>query len=246
MKILQPNEYIITLIQFTLPAALYFGLTSNAEWYWWLLSAFLCLVYIFIGNNLAQHRYYSHNEFTIGKAGEFIFGWAALTLCIGSPVSYAILHLTHHKHPTSGPDWTWKDLPFYKHIWFDHDTIQPYIGKRVIELHKKYGWMHDYNLIWVVAYPAILWSIDYKLFLFGWWIPCTVAMLEIALAVYFQHRRDAHNSKWHKWVPTYEGLHKNHHDFPGQSNNAKDPGQIDYTYIISKLFVKKYKNDTIA
>lgn len=242
-KILEPNEYVMTGIQFTLPLALYFGIASDASWLWWLVSFVMFLAYTVIGNNLALHRYYTHDEFTVGPVGEFIFGFLTLTLGLGSPVSYAILHITHHKYPESGPDWTWRDLPFYKHVWFDETTIKPYIGKRVIQLHRRYGWMHDYNLIWIVLYPVILYLISYELFLFFWWIPVTLAMLEIALAVYFQHRETARNYRWHWLFPTWEGLHKNHHDYPGYANNAREQGQIDYTFLLSKLFARKYRHD---
>jgi hypothetical protein len=69
-------------------------------------------------------------------------------------------------------------------------------------------------------------------------------MWEIALAVYFQHRQPAMNSRYHRWFPTWEGLHANHHDYPGQSNNAHQIGQIDYTYLVSKFFVVKYNNES--
>lgn len=238
MKWLRPNQYIYTTIQFSLPISLYLG--WGAEWSWWLLSLIMFLAYTIIGNNLALHRYYSHGEFEIGPISKFIFRWISLTLCLGSPASYATLHNTHHKHPTSGPDWTWRDLPFYKHIWFDKDTIQPYISKRVIQLYREYPLEHDFNLGLIFIYALLLYLINYKLFLFFWFIPVTASMWEIALAVYFQHRQPAINSQYHRWFPTWEGLHKNHHDYPGVMNNAHAPGQIDYTYLIGKLFKNKY------
>ena len=241
-NIFLPNEYVTTTIQFTLPLAIFAGVMCEVNIGWWLLSILMFLLYTIVGNNLALHRYYSHNEFEIGNISEWIFGWLSLTLCIGSQCSYAYLHINHHKHPYSGPKWTWRDLPFYRHIWFDFKTVQPLYSRRIVELKNQYGWMHEWNLLLVVLYIGILYLIDYRLFLFGWWIPITSAMMEISLAVYFQHKQEAENSRWHKWFPTWEGLHKNHHDYPGDSNNAHTSGQIDYTFLVSKLFVRKYRN----
>lgn len=239
MKFLKPNEYAYTALQFSLPLAVFLAATSGASWLWWLLSFFMFLLYTIVGNNIALHRYYSHSEFKIKPWAEKLFAWLTLTLSLGSPASYATLHITHHMYPTSGPDWTWKDLPFYRHIWFNADTIQPYKGKRVVQLYKQHPLIHDYNLGLIAAYALTLYIISYKLFLFFWFLPVTVSMWEIALAVYFQHRQPAVNSPYHKWFPTWEGLHKNHHDYPMSSNNAREPGQIDYTFLVSKLFIRK-------
>ena len=241
MKILKPNEYVYTLIQFSVFLAVYLGVTANADVAWWLLSFVMFLVYTIVGNNIAFHRYYSHDEFSVSPSTEKLFAWLTLTLCLGSPASYTTLHVTHHMYPTSGPNWTWRDLPFYRHIWFNKDTIKPYVSKRVLQLYKQHPLLHDYNLGLIALYALALYLISYKLFLFFWFIPVTVSMWEIALAVYFQHRQPAINSTWHRWFPTWEGLHKNHHDFPLESNNAKSPDQIDYTYHVSKLFAIKYK-----
>lgn len=235
------SEYHVTAIQFSLPLALYFGI--GAGLHWWLFAALMSLLYIMIGNNLAMHRYYSHAEFELGPISKFIFGFFSTTLAIGSQCAYAYLHIQHHKYPESGPDWTWKDLPFYKHIWFDPKTVPPLNSRYLVELRRKYGWIHQYHIAILIAYVGLLYLINPKLALFGWWIPVTVAMAEIALAVYFQHRHAPINSKWHKFVPTWEGLHKNHHDYPMSCNNAKERGQVDYTYILSKLFVVKYNEN---
>ena len=73
MKLLKPNEYVYTAIQFTLPIAVLLGI--GAEWHWWALSFIMFLLYTVVGNNLALHRYYSHNEFSIGPISKFIFAW---------------------------------------------------------------------------------------------------------------------------------------------------------------------------
>jgi fatty-acid desaturase len=134
------------------------------------------LLYTVVGNNIALHRYYSHDEFEVGPVVKKLFAWLTLTLSIGSPASYASLHITHHIYPTSGPDWTWRSLPFYRHIWFNKDTIQPYIGKRVVQLYREHPLIHDYNLLLIAVYAVALYLISYKLFLFFWFIPVTVSM----------------------------------------------------------------------
>lgn len=237
-RLIEPNAKVITLVQFTFPLALYFALCASMSIYYWLVSASMVVLYVMVGNNIAMHRYYSHNEFKVTAWAEVVFAWLSLTLCLGSPTSYALLHTTHHRYPLSGPDWTWKDLPFYKHIWFDNNTIQPKISKYIIQLNKRYSWMHRYYMGLIALYVIVLTCISPIIALFIWWLPVTVSLWIIALCVYCQHRQTAQNSKWHKFMPLYEGLHKNHHDYPGSSNNARTAAQIDYTYLLSKVFRK--------
>ena len=143
MNLFKPNEYVYTALQFTVPLAIYLGVTADVGIHWWILSFLMFLLYTIVGNNIALHRYYSHDEFEIGPVTKKIFAWLTLTLSIGSPASYASLHITHHIYPTSGPDWSWRSLPFYRHIWFNKDTIRPYIGKRVVQLYREHPLIHD-------------------------------------------------------------------------------------------------------
>ena len=50
----------------------------------------------------------------------------------------------------------------------------------------------------------------------------------------------AQNSKLANWEIYFEGLHLNHHLHPAAPDTAINPGEIDWTYQLSRVFRPKY------
>jgi fatty-acid desaturase len=51
---------------------------------------------------------------------------------------------------------------------------------------------------------------------------------------------DSWNNKWLHAFDLGEGLHNNHHKYPGRYNEACMPGEFDFAgYLVEKLFVVK-------
>jgi fatty-acid desaturase len=165
---------------------------------------------------------------------------------LGEPLSYAMTHIIHHKYsdvpgidphgPTNG-----KRSIF---IWFQGDVDPaktPVFSRRIMSLNKDYWWLHRFYVPFVVLNAALLWLIDFKVFLFLWLIPAATACWGIGWAVWRQHwHATPQNSNLHRWDWVYEGLHKNHHDWPSAPNTAVRPREIDWTYEFSKIFRPKY------
>lgn len=243
---MKPTATLTTIMQLSLPLGLYLGVTSDSEWYWWAISFFFyTVVYTMIGNNIAFHRYFTHKMFEVSKPVEWFFLWAGSVSGLGDPISYATTHMVHHKYSDTeldphGPVRGWKSVMFlfYRRIT-PKDT--PIVGRRVIELLKKYGWLHNYYTLFILANIIILWAIDYKVFLFCWLIPASMFLWGLGIGVLSQHWDYKAKNTWaDKWIPWYEGLHENHHDAPMAPNTAFRLGEIDYTYQFSRLFRPKY------
>jgi hypothetical protein len=95
--------------------------------------------------------------------------------------------------------------------------------------------------LFVLVNAAVMWAIDFKVFLFLWLIPSSLACWGIAWAVIRQHwDLTANNSPWHRVDFLYEGLHLNHHLWPAAPNTAVRLGELDWTYQVSKIFRPKY------
>lgn len=246
MNWLKPNAVTTTLIQLGLPLAVYLGIQSHSNWLWWLASLFVyAVVYTMIGNNIAYHRYFTHKHFTVAKPVEWLFLWAGSVSGIGDPISYATTHIVHHKHSDTmldphGPARGFKSVLFcfYKRVT-PKDT--PLVGRRVIELTRQYGWLHSYYTLWILANITLFWVIDHRVFLFCWFIPAGLFLWGLGIAVYLQHWNFKPRNSWaDRWIPHYEGLHANHHNWPMAPNTAINPGEIDWTYQFSRIFKPNY------
>jgi len=247
-KLLQPSNEFASLMQLMLPVYLYIALQIDALWYWWALAVFFWLaVYTLFGNNIILHRYLCHGHFTLAKWKEYPLLWMSCMIGVGGPLNYAMTHLVHHN-----PKYT--DTPMDPHgpirgfrswlICFQK-TVDPgktpIFSRRILELKNRYQWIHDYYTIIVLVSALILYAIDLKVFLFLWAIPASATCWTISIAVWRQHiGLTAQNTPTHRWEIFYEGLHKNHHDYPMAPDTAVRPGEIDWTYQASKLLRPKY------
>ena len=243
---IEPNKYLITVVQLLFPVAVYLAIASSAEWYWWVLSFVFYFLYCAVGNNLAMHRYFCHRQFELSRPMELFFLWCSTMSTLGSPLSYAIPHLIHHKNPDSdvdphGPSAGVKSILycFHRHLHVNEKTI---ISKRIAELVRKYCWVHRNYWYIVLAQVAVMWLIDYKVMLFCWLLPASFTLWAVGVAIYLQHwpRGSASNNKLYGWYGWGEGLHLNHHLMPGTSDTAVNPGEFDYTHWLAKLFAKKF------
>jgi stearoyl-CoA desaturase (delta-9 desaturase) len=244
-KIIQPNKVGITIVQLLFPVAVFWGIGSSAEWYWWLVAFLFYFLYCAVGNNLAMHRYYCHKHFELSKPMEYFFLWCSSMSILGSPLSYAIPHLMHHKNPDCeldphGPTVGLKSLLyfFHRHLQIDKETL---ISRRVIELTRRYGWLHKNYYLFVIANVVIMSLISWKVVLFCWLIPAGATLWAVAVAIYLQHiGYKPSNNAFYSWFGWGEGLHANHHIFPGKADTALKPGETDWTYQLSRVFAKKF------
>ena len=248
-KLFRPSGISTSLFQLMLPLALYLGFQADAHWGWWLGSVIgFTVVYSTIGNNVGFHRCITHGQFTVAKPIEYMFVWLGCMNMLGSPTSYTITHLVHHTFPDSdvdphGPGRGIKSLLIYfqKTAHLHQVKLGFNASKRIAYLNKKYGWIHNFYVPFVVVNAFLLYLISYNVFLFLWFIPCTVVCWGIAWTVWIQHRGHApQNSKINSYTVIYEGLHKNHHLDPMNSNNAINPGEIDYIFYLQKIFRPKF------
>ena len=160
-------------------------------------------------------------------------------------MSYAMTHLVHHKYPDTeldphGPVRGKRSIVVWFHQVIDYGKT-PIHSRHILDLRKRYGWMHRYYWIFVLGNAGVMYLIDYKLFLFCWFIPASLTIWGVAGALLTQHWSLTANNGWHhKWFLWYEALHKNHHDYPRAPNTAINPNELDTTYQFSRLFFPKF------
>lgn len=245
-RFIRPNKELATLGQLMMPVAVYLALTSNAEWYWWLISLFFYALYLCIGNNLAMHRYFCHNHFEVSKPVECLFVWTSAMSMMGSPVSWPTTHLHHHIHYDTdrdlhGPVIGIQTLLFYFYGGTEIDE-RVFKSKRFNDLAERYGWLHNNYWYFILFNAVLLLLLGWKVLLFCWLLPATISLWVISFAIYIQHwpKGGASNNTYYTFIGLGETLHLNHHLKPGTSNTAFKAGEIDYMHWIAKLFAKKF------
>lgn len=233
-------------LQLSLPLAIWWGYTWNVDALWWYLALFFAtVVYVLVGNNVAMHRYFTHGHFTVSKPVDKLFLYLGTLIGFGGPLSYALTHIVHHRYPDGEHDPHGPARGKRAWLVYFQKTVDiaktPVFSRNVVELNRKYRWIHEYYVPILAVNGLILWAVDPKVFLFLWLIPASAACWIVTFSIWRQHvGLHANNSPIANWDFLYEGLHKNHHDHPMAPNTAIHPGEIDWTYLTAKLFGAKF------
>jgi len=241
---LRTSNTFTGIFQLCFPFFIWWGIQLDAGWGWWVASFFFWgWVYTIIGNNITLHRYICHRHYTMNKPLEYFLLFIGCMVGVGEPVSYAMTHLVHHNPKYTdtnldphGPSCGMRSILMMFQRTVNPD-ITPIFSRRVLELKNQYEWLHRYYIPLFLSVATLLYLIDVKVFLFLWAIPASFACWGIGWAVYRQHLNlTPNNTPTANWEPTYEGLHKNHHDFPAAPNGGINKGEIDHTYQVSRIF----------
>jgi len=246
-KLIEPNLINITIFQLLLPIFLYVGVTSDVAWYWWLVSFVFYFLYVAIGNNVGMHRYYCHNYFKLSKPMEYFVLWCGCTAGLGTPMSYLTTHLLHHKYndtpmDSHGPALGWKSILYY---WHRHiPSGETIFTRNMCKLIVRFAWIHNWYWPLLLTQGLLMYLISWKVLLFCWLIPASLALWVVALVLLLQHDKDgASNTRCYQWFAFGEAYHKNHHEDPSLANHSSDPKLTDWTYVLGNLLSKKEKTN---
>ena len=228
---------------------------------WWLLSsyAYYKIVIGTFGNQISQHRYFSHNSFKTSKAKEAFLYCVALTTGI-NPIFYAMTHRHHHLHSDTKRD---RHSPHNRLL----DAFSPIFTKTtgdstettmshdqnsakllVQRLYYIYKW-HNHILL---SYYIIALLISRKVLVFIVWAGIAWNLMHMVLfRTWLVHTKlpgsytnfETGDKSWNnKFIQLFdwgEGLHNNHHRYPNKYDQALKPGEFDPVgWLVGKLFVK--------
>ena len=223
------------------------------SWSWWPIVCLLIyqkFVVSLLGNQIAQHRYFSHRSFVTTPIWHRVLSVASLLTAV-SPVFYASIHRHHHVHSDTerdphGPVNGWLRSAFYWHFT-DVTRYRMRIAADLLR-DRTVAWCHEYVNVFVLVVALLLSAVDYNLslaFLAG------IALNDIDLTMIrsaLVHTRlpgsyrtyntvDASwNNMWLQLLHWSEGLHNNHHAFP----NRYDTALLWYEFDLSGYLIKKF------
>jgi len=245
------------------PMILAYGI-YNQEW-WWLLGALLMTPFIGggLGIDIAMHRYLCHRSFTVSKFNHYILSIIAFLAGQGSSIHYACAHRHHHKHSETDRDiHSPYNLPILRAgwLWMIEDLV-PKLDTRV-----KMGMrdlLNDPINKWLDEWYYHLWAaivilglvISWKALAFLIILPAWKGYVEVFMTTVLMHIKSpgsyrnfdtsdhSQNLRWYAWFCLGQGMHNNHHAFPGAYHLKMKPHDLDPAGdFIEKFLLEKNQN----
>lgn len=249
MKNINP-QYLISVVAFVCLGSLFWYVLQYG-WVWLVISyVYYKVVVGFFGNQIAQHRYFSHRSFATTPVKEWLLYLSSLTTGV-NPIFYALAHRHHHRFSDQS-----QDLHSVHNHWSDIFSpitgLTTYTGSVAISrvLSASQRKVNHYWWLIFLCYAALAAIIDWRLSVFAVlagpaWNYLHMILFRVWLAHAqlpgsyrnFETADRSWNNKWIQILDIGEGLHNNHHQFPQRYNQATAPGEFDLAgQIVKKLF----------
>jgi stearoyl-CoA desaturase (delta-9 desaturase) len=254
--------YLNYVVLGAIPVAVCLAYTYNL--WWWLLAGFLYSKTISIfGTQIGLHRYFAHKSFKTNRIGHIFLTYVSILTAQSGPVVWANIHNYHHMHSD-----TTRDIhsPVQKGFWYvslfwytmpklgglDHlhkIVIQPnsWSTDKHVAIAEKY-YLHIW-LILATILTLITWKLTVFILLFGGGLSlfsanCIInGLSHIKLPGSYRNYETQDNSYNNKLIQMFfggEGLHNNHHRYPGRYSQAIKPGERDVpAWFIKHFFLIK-------
>lgn len=227
-----------------------FWYSFNINFYWFILSLiYYKLVVGLFGNQIAQHRYFSHNSFKTSNNKKYFLYFISLTTGV-NPVDYALAHRHHHVESDTPNDvHSWKnkftDIFFpltRKSSYKGNVKISSVLDKDLRKINKKYK---EIILTTIIVLLILNWKVAVFLFLSGiaWnyihMILFRVLLVHVNLPGSYRNFETSDyswNNKYIQILDVGEGLHNNHHAYPNKYDQAINKDEFDPAgWIVNKL-----------
>lgn len=228
-------------------------LLLTASWTMILISyIYYKIVVAMLGNQIAQHRYFSHRNFTTSRFKQWILYFSSLTTGI-NPVHYALAHRHHHAHSDTdldihSPCHQWWDIfsPLTHHVRPTNIKVSKVLDSSLQVSINRFWWLIFAGYCCVFALMHWSWAIYFALAGVGWnylhMILLRVWLVHIKLPGSYRNVDTADqswNNRWLQLLDWGEGLHNNHHARPDLFDQALRSDEIDPVgHIVRWCFVR--------
>ncbi len=205
-----------------------------------LLWSFILGWIVSVFGTIGSHRWLSHRSFEPTRLGVFIMMIGMIVESYGKPSQTVIAHRLHHKYTdVEGDPHSPKDLSFFKMWLGKYSPITSLPPVRDFLRIKEIQWFdkHYWKLWWL--FNVILAIVDWQIALIFCPIIFTRSWLLNQIINYHGHSgkegSPANLNRILVYLTAGEGLHKNHHLFPGNFCFSDSNSPID----ISSIFIKR-------
>ena len=241
------------IVQLMAIFSIYYMIAHGAySWLWVVLFAYIFIGPVSIG--LTLHRMLTHRSFKTWKWLEDTLSVLSVFTVLGPTITWVGLHRFHHANSDSDLDphspYNIKTDKFsIKHAfiaWSGIGWTIPQIPLRYVKdlmrssLHKFI--LNNYFKILITGI-VLMYLINPILPLYMFFLPCALAFHGVNMINVFGHKHGYRNfdtddhstNSWFTHILTWEGLHNNHHQYPGSWDNQVKWWEIDPLKYIIKL-----------
>jgi stearoyl-CoA desaturase (delta-9 desaturase) len=233
------------------------GMFYYASWTWWVAGFLYYKFFVgLIGNQIAQHRYFSHNSFSTSKAKHYFLYFSSLATGV-NPMYYANAHRHHHRHSDLSQDVHSPHVKFWHifsplmgvHKGVGYIHISKIFDRSLRKINQYWFWIFigsvgvvcliNWKIACFIIMPAIFWNylhmIVFRVWLAHWKIPGSYQN--------FDNSDQSYNHKLIHFFDLGEGLHNNHHRYPTRYNQAVNSDEFDLAgLVVQKFFAAAKQN----
>ena len=217
--------------------------TDNYYWLWVTLPAYILIGPVSIG--LTLHRLLTHKTFKTYNWLENVLSFLTVYCTLGPSVTWVGLHRYHHANSDTELDPHSPKHGAFK-AWTGYGWRIPQIPLAYVKdmmkkpLHK--FMLNHYFKILIISI-LVLTIINPVLVLFVYFLPCALAFHGVNMINVLGHMHgyrnfdtdDQSTNSWITHILTWEGLHNNHHKYPGSWNNQVKWWELDPLSWIVRL-----------
>lgn len=222
------------LIQYVFAIVSVIVLLTEQQPIWLLISFISWFLFYVIGEGIFLHRFFSHRSFSCKVWVARLGAMLAVLGAFGPPISYRIVHVTHHaksdteKDPHSPVGNFWKAFAGWQLTKVPMD-LPLALGKRLL-LDKFYIWLEQHAIkVWwtsILITLIINWHITLFMCL-GSSIGMLMTSITNSVGHMWGNRRfstndNSKNFAWFSWI-CWQGsgaLQNNHHAFPSNYHDS--------------------------
>ena len=219
---------------------------------WQFIALSILSFYIFsiLGLSLTLHRYYSHKNFEFkNNILRKLFTYIAILAGRGSPLGWVYIHRIHHRHADTesdphGPKTT--GLRFFGFKPKDTENkMKVFLVKDL--LNKEQLFYHNYYLLFILGFMAILGIINFNFLYFGYAIPLLGIQFSQNFFNFFAHKLGYrnHNTKDDStnnillWPLIWgDAWHNNHHNNLAKFTTKEKWWELDPVVSIAGVIKK--------
>jgi fatty-acid desaturase len=246
LSVLHKLRIILILNHVIVISALFY---AEVAWYHWFIFILSLAIIGKIGGEVGFHRYFSHKSFKTSKWKERILLILGSLNMVGSTLSWAGTHRTHHANTDKPAD---PHSPYHQH-WFKIWILdwKPFvITPRYVMDMVRDPWqmfIHNWYFELCLLVFIVIGSVDYTLLVFMISLPAVVQfhvgslLIDIVCHKWGYRNFDTNDmSRNNIWVNIFtggSGLHNNHHARPGDYTYVQRSGEWDMWGSFIKYFL---------
>lgn len=203
----------------------------HEESLWWLVLAFSVYSVFNISVTAGFHQLLTHRSYSCSKFWEYLFAVCGTLAFQGSSIAWVHLHYVHHNTSDTHED------PHVRGLWFfifkKYNEVITKPSKVVMTLLKDpiHKLLHLYGGALCILFGALLWVVDYKLFVFSYMLPVAYFYLAVSCHQIFTHigNKPTNVPFFILLFPWADWNHVKHHERP---SDIKDGGWcLSYEFI---------------